>query len=184
MVRNMILKSSFLCIAAAILLPAAIAGAQLTAGAARVDITPDPTAMLVPLGGYAARKGAPATGVHDKICARALVLSQADVKIGIVSVDLCFLPANFRAEIGKRVAAAGVVGLDLDHLMIAATHSHTAPDPLAMHSTNTSTMKGWTSYSPALAQFEAERIAQAIVLADHRLIPAKVGIGTLDATGS
>jgi hypothetical protein len=140
--------------------------------------------MQAPLGGYAARKSAPATGVHDRIYARALVLSEANTKIGIVSVDLCFLPASFRAEIGKRVAAEGVVGLDFDHLMIAATHSHTSPDPLAMHATNTSSMKGWTSYSPALAQFEADKIAQAIILADHRLMPAKIGIGTLDATGS
>ncbi len=157
---------------------------DLVAGAAKIDITPDPVAMQVPLGGYAARKGAPATGIHDHIFARALVLSEGSAKLGIVSVDLCFLPANFRAEIGKRIAAAGVVGLDLDHLMIAATHSHTSPDPLAMHATNTSTMKGWTSYSPTLAQFEADKIAQAVILADHRLIPAKIGIGTLDATGS
>ena len=140
--------------------------------------------MQVPLGGYAARKGAPATGVHDRIYARALVLTTPKAKLGIVSVDLCFLPANFREEIGKRVAAAGIIGLDLDHLMVAATHSHTSPDPLAMHSTNTSTMKGWTSYSPSLAQFEADKIAQAIVTADHRVMPAKIGIGTLDATGS
>jgi hypothetical protein len=177
-------KLNLYCLAGFLLLPAPQARAQLSAGAAKVDITPDTAAMQVPLGGYAARKGAPATGIHDRIYARALVLSEANIKIGIVSVDLCFLPANFRAEIGKRVAAAGVAGLDLGHLLIAATHSHTSPDPLAMHSTNTSTMKGWTSYAPALAQFEADKIAQAIVLADHRVMPAKIGVGTLDATGS
>lgn len=157
---------------------------QLRAGAARIDITPDVKAIAVPLGGYTARAAKPAVGVHDPVYARAIVLSQGGAKMGIVSVDLCFLPANFRELIGNRIAASGVVGLGIDHLLIAATHSHTSPDPLAMHSSNTSSMTGWTSYSPALAQFEAERIAQAVVLADRRALPARLGIGTLDCTGS
>jgi len=183
--KRILLCSSAVLVAAALLTSTSrSARAQLYAGAARVDITPDTSVMQVPLGGYIARKGAFATGVHDRIYARALVLSAANTKIGLVSVDLCFIPANFRMEIGKRVAAAGVVGLDLDHLMIAATHSHTSPDPLAMHAVNTSDMKGWTSYTPTLAKFEAGKIAQAIILADHRMMPAKIGFGTLDATGS
>ena len=110
------------------------ASAELRAGAAKGSITPDVAAHKVPLGGYAARRGAAATGVHDPVFARALVLSEANVKVGIVSVDLCFLPANVKAEVVARVAAAGVTGLDSEHLLIAATHTHTAPDPLAMHS--------------------------------------------------
>ncbi len=46
------------------------ARAELLAGAARVDITPDVKASKIPLGGYAARKGAASTGVHDIGCNR------------------------------------------------------------------------------------------------------------------
>lgn len=159
------------------------ARADLQAGAARVDITPDPHTMVTPLGGYAARKSAPATGVHDKVYSRAIVLANGTTKIAIVSVDLCFLPASAKAEIVKRVTLAGVSGLNAENIVIAATHSHTSPDPLAMHSANLSKMKGWTSYVPELAQFEEERIAGTIILAAHRLMPARLGIGTLDCTG-
>ena len=50
------------------LLGAAPSRAELKAGAARVDITPDVKASKIPLGGYAARKGAASTGVHTGAC--------------------------------------------------------------------------------------------------------------------
>src|SRR5437588_12526092 len=80
-------------------------GAELRAGAARVDITPDVKASRIPLGGYAARKGAPSTGVHDPVYAHALVLASGKTKAAIVSTDLCFLPASVKAEVLKRLAA-------------------------------------------------------------------------------
>ena len=158
-------------------------GAELRAGAAKSDITPDVKASVIPLGGYAARKGAPATGVHDPVYARALVLSNGGDKVGLVSLDLCFMPANIKAEVIKRISAAGVTGLDSDHLLIAATHTHSAPDPLAMHSRNTFAFKGWTSFDAHLLDFTAGKIADAIVQADHRLAPALAGTETFDATG-
>ena len=138
-------------------------------------------AQQVPLGGYAARKGAPATGVHDPVYARALVLAEGETKVGIVSVDLCFLPANVAGEIGKRVQAAGVKGLDAAHLLLCATHTHSAPDPLAMHSGNTFALKDWPRFDPKLLAFTAEKIAAAIVEADRRLVPARVGSGSVSA---
>src|SRR5438552_1599364 len=80
------------------------ASAELRAGAARVDITPDVKAAKIPLGGYAARKGSPSTGVHDPVYAHALVLSSGDTKVAIVSLDLCFVPASVRAAVVKRLS--------------------------------------------------------------------------------
>ncbi len=157
--------------------------AELRAGAAKSDITPDVKASSIPLGGYAARKGALATGVHDPVYARALVLSGGGSKVGLVSLDLCFMPANIKAEVIKRVQAAGVAGLDSDHVLIAATHTHSAPDPLAMHSRNTFAFKGWSSFDAHLLDFTAGKIADAIIQADHRLAPAQAGTETYDATG-
>ncbi|HLK61092.1 MAG TPA: neutral/alkaline non-lysosomal ceramidase N-terminal domain-containing protein, partial [Chthonomonadaceae bacterium] len=168
-------------LAAALLMLLASAGpaaAELRAGAAKVDITPDVQARKVPLGGYAARRAAPATGVHDPVFARALVLSEGAVKAGIVSVDLCFVPSSLTAEVVRRVQATGVTGLDAGHLLLAATHAHTAPDPLAMHRGNTFTYAGWTRFDPALLAFTAERVAQAIVQADRRQAPAQAGWAT------
>jgi len=159
------------------------AAAQFRAGAAKVDITPDVQAMKVPLGGYAARRAAPATGMHDPVFARALILSEGSAKAGVVSVDLCFVPASLASEVVRRVQAAGVTGLDADHLLLAATHSHTAPDPLAMHRRNSFTYTGWTRFAPALLAFTAERIAQAIVQADRRQVPAQAGWGAQQTRG-
>jgi hypothetical protein len=148
-----------------------------------VDITPDVKAFRVPLGGYAARRGAPSTGVHDPVYARALVLAEGETKVGLVSLDLCFLPANVKAEIVKRVQAAGVKGLDADHLLIAATHSHTAPDPLAMHSGNTISLKGWTPFDGRLLDETAGKAAEAILAAEKALVPAQAGCMVISAAG-
>ena len=151
------------------------ASAALQAGAAKGSITPDVAAHKVPLGGYAARRAAAATGVHDPVFARALVLSEGRVKVGIVSVDLCFLPANVKAEVVARVAAAGMTGLDSGHLLIAATHTHTAPDPLAMHSGNTfTTLKGWPQFDRTLLDFTAQKIADTVVEADRKRAGARI----------
>ncbi len=166
-----------------IFLPA-LATADLQAGGARVDITPDVAAMAVPLGGYAARKSMPATGVHDAVYARALAFSDGKTEICIVSTDLCFIPASLKSDVIKIVnSSSASKKLDADHIFIAATHSHTSPDPLAMHSLNVSQMKGWTTYSQPLDAFTAERIAHAITLADSRLMPVQVGAAALDCTG-
>ncbi len=157
--------------------------AQLMAGAARVDITPDPAAIKTPLGGYAGRYAKPATGIHDRVYARALALSNGDNGVVLTSLDLCFFPAAARAEVMKRVTAAAVPGLSAANVLISATHSHCGPDPLAMLPDNKLTFKGWTSYSPELTSFEADRIAQAILLAFKRKMPAKAGVASLDCTG-
>lgn len=164
-------------IAALLLLVGCLAptGAELLAGAAKVEITPDVKARQIPLGGYAARRAKPSTGVHDPVWARALVLSDGTTKVGIVSIDLCFLPANVRTEVAKKVEAAGTKGLDDAHLFLAATHTHSAPDPLAMHAGNKTAFAGWSRFDATLLDFTADRIAQAIIRAEKRLAPAKVG---------
>jgi neutral ceramidase len=159
------------------------AGAEFRAGAAKVSITPDVRSAKIPLGGYGARRDSPSTGVHDTIYARALVCSDGKTKAGIVSVDLCFLPANLISEIAKRVAAKGGTGLEADHLLIAATHTHSAPDPLVMHSGNTFLRKNWAPFDAKLVDFTADRIAEAIVQADRRQTAAKIEISLVEAKG-
>ena len=58
---------------------------QLRAGAAKIDITPS---MGVSLDGSISKNG-PATSVHDRLHARALVLEDGTSKIAIVVVDQC-----------------------------------------------------------------------------------------------
>lgn len=155
-------------------------------GAARLEITPDVKADKIPLGGYAARRAAPSTGVHDPVYARAMVLADGNTKIALVSLDLCFLPANIRSEVAQRLAKFGL-GIDAAHLFLSATHTHTAPDPLAMHSGNSFTnvkLKGWTNFDRKLLDYTVGRIAETIKVADGALSPAHFAIQTGDAVGT
>ena len=157
--------------------------AQLRAGAAQVEITPDVKASSIPLGGYAARLGRPSTGVHDPVYAKALVMTQGGAKVGIVSLDLCFLPANIKSEVLQKLKERGESGWTPDNLLLAATHTHTAPDPLAMHSGNSFKLKGWTPFDPALLHFTSDKICEAIRRADKTQTDAKAGVSIVETMG-
>ncbi len=99
------------------LLSASTATAQLRAGVARVDITP--SAMLT-MYGYANRKCGPATGTHDPLMAKVLVLESAGSRMAIVTVDLGSLVSeSLRRDVAAR--------LGIPILLLAASHTHSAP---------------------------------------------------------
>ncbi len=151
--------------------------APLRVGSAKVDITPDVRALQVPLGGYAARKDAPATGVHDPIFARAVVLSDGKQAIRIVSVDLCFIPANLRDAVRTHLKNPNAP------LFLCATHTHSAPDPLALHAGNTIAFPGFSKFDSALRDFTAKRIADAVNGAESRLEAAAVEVAAAKVDG-
>jgi len=156
------------------------AAAELMAGAARASITPDPATIPYQLGGYVApqRTGHNATGIHDTCYARALVLSDGPAKCAIVSLDLCFMPASVKTAVMSRIAATSIPA---SGLFMSATHTHSAPDPLALHAGNTGPAGALPTFDPKLMDFIADRIAQAITEANGKLRPARAGSG--QATG-
>lgn len=93
---------------------------ELRAGVAEADITP-PTGA--PLAGYYLNREA--TGVHDPLHAKALVLEQGGTKVVMVACDLVGIPRDTTDQ--ARSIVAEKLGLSADHIMISATHSHTAP---------------------------------------------------------
>ncbi len=93
------------------------------AGASKIDITP---AGPVWLDGMI--RASRSTGCHDPIYAKALALSRDGTLANcfvIVSVDICTLgtPDSRLA----REAAARATGVPADHIIIATTHTHSAP---------------------------------------------------------
>ena len=68
---------------------------EMSAGVARVDLTP-PMEMKATLGGYGERMSRPAEGVHDRVFAKALVL--ADRR----SVDQFRQPADTSVGFARR----------------------------------------------------------------------------------
>ena len=81
---------------ASVLSREAVHFARLTAGTARVDITPPPE-MKVALGGYGERMSRPAEGVHDRVFAKALVVSDPDGKrrYALLTADILGFPPAF-----------------------------------------------------------------------------------------
>lgn len=86
---------------------------MIRAGAAAVDITP-PAGLH--LAGFAARTE-PATGVHDRLTARAVVIDDT----ALVALDVIGLHEDMAARIRQRCA------LPDDNVIVAATHTHGAP---------------------------------------------------------
>ncbi len=158
------------------------ASAELRAGAARVSITPDPRELPYTLGGYGdlKRLRTPATGIHDTCYARALVLASGASRCAIVSLDLCFLPANVKEAVATRI---GETGIPKAALLLCATHTHSGPEPLRLHSGNTGATGDLPSFDPHLLDWMAGRIAQAVLDADRKLAPATLGSGQTAPVG-
>lgn len=96
---------------------------MLQAGAAAVDITP--RAWPLPMiGSFRYR---PATGAHDPLYSRAVVLTHGKDMVAIAIVDSCYVPRE-TLDAAKRLAQA-MTGISTDRMLIAATHTHTAPPP-------------------------------------------------------
>jgi hypothetical protein len=66
----------------------------------------------------------PAAGVHDEIEARAVVLDDGRLRVGLVSVDAIAVMHNDVVDVRRSLPSE----LGLDHLIIHATHNHEVPD--------------------------------------------------------
>ena len=88
-------------------------------GVAKADITP------TDLAGLTSQWGTPLVGVHDPIFVRALVLDNGTDSAAIVSADL--IEFGDTTKLRERIARE--VGIPASHLIISATHDHSAPKP-------------------------------------------------------
>lgn len=165
-----VLVALFVCAAAS------TSGQLLRSGAGRVGITPDPTRYGYRLGGYVGppRMTTNAQGVHDECLARALVFERGERRCALVSVELCFLPANIHTSVLRRLTGMGIAS---DGLYLAATHTHSAADPLCLHAQNRQRTGILPAYRADLAEWFAERIAGAVRAAVGALGPAVVASG-------
>jgi neutral ceramidase len=128
--------------------PARAAGLGLTAGAARRDITPANGGNFF---GYV-RPDMIADGVALRLFAHALVLDDGERRLALVIADL-----GSPSVYGSVLQHARALGFDESTLLVAATHTHAAPD------------------SPG--DWIAQQIGDAIEEALDRRVPAAAGWG-------
>ncbi|MDP6446451.1 MAG: neutral/alkaline non-lysosomal ceramidase N-terminal domain-containing protein, partial [Pirellulaceae bacterium] len=112
-----------LTVCAAALIVAPVNAGDLRVGFADRDITPDPEAVDVWLAGYT--PGRLATGVHDRLHARALVLDDGERRLGVVSVDLVGMQHPQVERIRERLKG-------VDYVIVCSTHNHEGPDTIGI----------------------------------------------------
>jgi len=139
--------------------PAIASDAQLLAGAATVDITPEPGLRLW---GYSNRASA-ATGTLDPLMAKAVVFKVGEQSVAIVTLDLGRPPEPAVIEkIRQRTRAE----CGVENLFVTASHTHSAP---AMEATSDAP----NPYADKLGQ----QIADIVVKAAKGAVPVQIGVG-------
>lgn len=145
--------------------PASAAIPLFQAGAAVIDITP-PTLPVRIAGQFLEITG---TRITDRIHVRSLVLDDGKTKIAFAIVDTCMMPQALIDE--AKQLAHRQCGIPTDHMMVSATHTHTAP--AAMGCLGTRPDRDYAAWLPG-------KIAEGIVAAVRELRPARIGWASVD----
>jgi hypothetical protein len=132
------------------------------------------------LAGYAARAGL-AQGVHDALHVRALVISDAAVMVCLIVCEVVCVDLELTTRIREQVAAA--LDMPHDHILVAATHTHSGPVGL----TRTPALPGAVAYMGHYDTVTADtwvavciRAAQIAYAARQ---PARAIVGSVSAEG-
>ena len=153
--------------------------AGLEAGVARVDLTPPPE-LNAALGGYGERMSEPAQGVHDRVFAKALVISDGSKRFALVTADVLGFPPPVKPAITERLSAAGWKS---DQIMLLASHSHTSIDMSAINPGNVFGVPQIGIYHPKLFELVVDRLAGVIREAERDLVAVEVGTSSRMLTG-
>jgi hypothetical protein len=136
----------------------------LRGGAAAVDITP----LRLPVSMTGSFQDRKATGVHDRLHARCLVLDDGRIRIAFVICDSCLIPRDIYDK--AKQSASKTTGIPTSRILTAATHTHTAPTVLKA---------AQCTPDPQYLDYLTKQIAQAVVAANDRLQPVEVGWGVV-----
>ena len=156
----------------------ALAG-EMQAGVARVDLTP-PEDLQASLGGYGERMSRPAEGVHDRVFAKALVVSDGSKRFAIVTADILAFPPPFKPALVERLSGAGWMS---DQIMLLPSHSHAAIDMSALNPRNVFGVKQIGVYQPELLELVIARVEGVVLEASRELVPVVIGTSSRQLEG-
>ena len=131
------------------------------AGAATSNITPR---LGVSINGYFNDRIA--RHIHDELHARCLVLDDGRTRLALVVCDSCMIPREVTDAAKQAIQQRA--GIATDHVLISATHTHTAPTCVSLLQSEA---------DADYARFLVERIADGVQRAVNNLALAKVGWG-------
>lgn len=129
---------------------------QLRVGVAAVDITPP---LGTPMAGYYHARGA--TEVHDRLFAKAMVLSDGETEAALIGLDLIRTSEGLVA--GARRLIERSTGIEPSHVMIFASHTHTGPEinPVTRRHEDSEAQQKTADYVAGLPDAVARAVAQA-----------------------
>ena len=136
----------------------------LKAGSATANITPPLGAEII--GGFRPRY---AENVDDELFAKALVVDNGLTRIALVTCDLIAIPEKMADAAKARIADR--CGIPAAHVMVNATHTHTAVAVTNLLGVGEDT--DYTDWVPL-------KMADAVELAVWRLKPARMGFASVD----
>jgi len=142
-------------------------------GAARESITPNLTTDRPTLGGYTARGGKKATAVHDPVNATAIVVQAGSQRLALVSCDMLTVPASL-----TKAVLQNLPGWTQRELILAATHTHCAPDSQRLNRRMTFPVPGIATFDAKALLWTADRIAKAVSRAASAVHPATLRVGS------
>jgi neutral ceramidase len=158
---------------------------SIKAGFAKISITPtlncateqatEGKFKMVPLAGFGARKGKPATGIHDSIFIKAVALKVGQQSLVLVGADLLIMPPNIIDSVTLVLAKKGV---RRDQVFFSATHTHSSLGAWGpgfvgeqFAGTENKHMETWL----------IQQISKAVTTALADLHPARIGSGSFNA---
>lgn len=141
---------------------------NLKVGIAAKDITPTVKDKTVYLAGFGQNRKA--TGVHDRLYARAIVFESDKKKIAMVSVDLVGFFYENVLKVRKQLAG-------FDYVLVSSTHNHEGPDTLGLW--GSSPFK--SGMDPEYMKLVESRIVEAVKQADKASQTSTARIGTTQA---
>jgi len=137
----------------------------LRAGASAIDVSPRSFPVKIN-GGFLQNT---ATKVNDSLFAKCLVFDDGMTRLAIVIVDSCMMPRELLDR--AKEMAREKTGIATDRMLIAATHTHSAPAAMGALG---------CPADPAYVALLPDRIAEAITRAAANLAPSRLGWATID----
>ncbi|MCX5848800.1 MAG: neutral/alkaline non-lysosomal ceramidase N-terminal domain-containing protein [Deltaproteobacteria bacterium] len=149
-----------------------IANTTLMAGAAKADITPPPG---MPMGGYSiwANYG---KGFRTRLYTRVLYLKPASGRaVALVQCDLLTGSLLLNHRVAELIA--GETDIGIDGLLIAGTHTHSAPGNYFENNFYNDNASNAAGFDPEYFNYLSRQIANAVVRAFKEKRSAKIATG-------
>jgi hypothetical protein len=135
------------------------------AGASAVDVSPP--AYPVRVNGMFTERSA--EEAHDVLYARAMALDDGVTRLVFCVVDTCMMPRELIDAAKNSVAKQ--TGLDTAHMMVSATHTHSAPAAMSCLGSR---------MDPDYAAWLPGKVAESMIAALQDLQPARIGWASVD----